>query len=258
MEKMIDQLSWSFRHPSKFLLDSDELVFMSDRHNLIYTALRSEYSLAKHRSCAVHLYRNIKARFRKHKGLPLLVLQAALAYTVHDFRKRFSEIEARIPLCATYQRGIGISHWTRTYFQGQRYNIMSSNVEESLNAALAKALEFPIVSMVEAIRMMIMHWFYERRAKSYMHVGPVTKEVEKILMKNLTDSTNLNVYLASNSIYQENNGVGDPVSVNLERRSCSCRVFDILGIPCRHTMAAARVIGIPVHAMVDQFYSTEM
>ncbi|KAL1198660.1 hypothetical protein V5N11_027563 [Cardamine amara subsp. amara] len=249
--------SWFFCRLATIVPDAEDLVIVSDRHNSIYSAIRGVYSLAKHGACAVHLTRNVKARFRKQKGLTLLVSQAAFAYTVAEFQKKFKEIEARSPLCATYLKGIGISHWTRAYFQGKRYNIMSSNVAECLNAALANALELPIVTMVDAIRMMIMRWFYERRTKSYNHAGTVTPEVEKMLVKNLADSAGLSVFPATNSIFQINSGEGDPFSVDLERGSCTCRVFDTLGIPCRHAMAAARVSGIPVHAMVDDLYKTK-
>ncbi|CAE5957616.1 unnamed protein product [Arabidopsis arenosa] len=235
---------------------SADLVFVSDRHNSIYSALRTVYPLAKHGACAVHLYRNVKSRFKRQKGLPYLVSKAAYAYTVAEFRHRFQEIERRSPLCANYLRGIGISHWTRVYFQGKRYNIMSSNVAECLNAALAKALEFPIVSMLESIRMMLMRWFYCRRQKANNNASPVTPEVEKKLMEQLSDSAGLRVSPASTTIYQVNNSNGLSFTVDLERKTCSCKVFDTLGIPCSHALAAARVGGVPIIRLVEEEYKS--
>lgn len=248
--------TWFFNQLVSILPDSADLVFVSDRHNSIYSALRTVYPLAKHGACAVHLYRNVKSRFKRQKGLPYLVSKAAYAYTVAEFRHRFQEIERRSPLCANYLRGIGISHWTRVYFQGKRYNIMSSNVVECLNAALAKALEFPIVSMLETIRMMLMRWFYCRRQKAKNNASPVTPEVEKKLMEQLSDSAGLRVSPASTTIYQVNNSNGLSFTVDLERKTCSCKVFDTLGIPCSHALAAARVGGVPIIRLVEEEYKS--
>ncbi|XP_010490241.1 PREDICTED: uncharacterized protein LOC104767984 [Camelina sativa] len=183
---------------------------------------------------------------------------AACAYTVGEFRQKFDEIERRSPLCANYLRGIGISHWSRVYFQGKRYNIMSSNIAESLNAAMAKALEFPIVSMVETIRMMLMRWFYCRRSKANKHLGPVTPEVEELLLKHLSDSAGLSVSPASADIYQVSNSHGILFTVDLDRKTCTCKVFETLGIPCSHALAAARVNGIPIPRLVEENYKSDL
>ncbi|KAG7572603.1 Zinc finger SWIM-type [Arabidopsis suecica] len=139
---------------------------------------------------------------------------------------------------------------------GKRYNIMSSNVAESLNAAMAKALEFPIVSMVETIRMMLMRWFYCRRVKANKHLSPVTPEVEEILMKHLSESGGLGVAPASEAIYQVSNSKYVAFIVNLNAKTCSCKVFETLGIPCYHALAAARAHGVPIPEMVDNHYKT--
>lgn len=245
--------SWFFKQLLKILPDADDLVFVSDRHTSIYSALRAVYPRAKHGSCAVHLYRNVKSRFSRHKGLAHLVSKAACAYTVGEFRQHFDEIERRSPLCAAYLRGIGISNWSRVYFTGKRYNLMSSNVAESLNAALAKALEFPIVSMIETIRMMLMRWFNCRRINANSNSGPMTPEVEEMLLKNLSDSAGLSVTPASMAIFQVNTTDGY-FTVDLLRNTCTCKVFETLGIPCKYALAAARHYGTPIPQLVEAFY----
>lgn len=248
--------TWFFKQLRTIVADSSNLVFVSDRHNSIYAAMRAEFPLAKHGACVVHLYRNVKSRFSRSRGLPYLVTQAATTYTVGDFREKFDEIERRSPLCANYLRRIGISHWTRVYFQGKRYNVMSSNVAESLNAALAKALEFPIVSMVETIRMMLMRWFC-RRLRANRHASEVTPQVEEMLMQRLSVSSNLSVMAASLTIYQVNEGNGNSFTVDLQRGACTCKVFESLGIPCSHALAAARAARMSITDMVDQYYKTD-
>lgn len=157
--------TWFFRQLSQFVPDEEDLVFVSDRHAAIYAGLRSVYPLAKHGTCTVHLFRNVKHHF-KCEGLAVMVSNAARAYTVGDLRYWWDEIVARNRKCAEYLLEIGIPHWTLAFFPGMRYNLMSSNISESLNVTLQKAINFPVVTMVEFIRTTLMRWFCQRRAEA--------------------------------------------------------------------------------------------
>lgn len=54
--------------------------------------------------------------------------------------------------CADYLVGIGFEHWARAHFVGIMYNLMTSNITESLNAALGESSGFPIVPLMDYIR----------------------------------------------------------------------------------------------------------
>ncbi|CAL9239313.1 unnamed protein product [Arabidopsis halleri] len=95
-----------------------------------------------------------------------------------------------------------------------------------------------------------------RRVKANKHLSPVTPEVEEILMKHLSESGGLSVAPASEAIYQVSNSKGVAFIVNLNTKTCSCKVFETLGIPCCHALAAARAHGVPIPEMVDNHYKT--
>lgn len=74
--------------------------------------------------------------------------------------------------------------------------MMSSNIAEALNGALAKIVELPIVSMVESIRTKLMEWFCFRRerARKLLALGePITPNVNTLLLRHHTDSAGLAV-----------------------------------------------------------------
>ena len=54
-------------------------------------------------------------------------------------------------------------HWVELYFHGRRYGHITSNIAESLNAALLEAREKPILGMFEHTRHKLMEWYVERR-----------------------------------------------------------------------------------------------
>ncbi|CAN6339137.1 unnamed protein product [Urochloa humidicola] len=52
-------------------------------------------------------------------------------------------------------------------------------------------------------------------------------------------------------------GSGYKCVVNLEERSCSCRKWQVSGIPCRHAIAFITSLREPLEKYVDKYYSVE-
>ncbi|XP_010484957.1 PREDICTED: uncharacterized protein LOC104763256 [Camelina sativa] len=247
---------WFFENLKKFVPDEQELVFVSDRHASIYPGLRRVYPLAQHGACSVHLFRNVKHNFHC-EGLAAVVSKAVRAYTVGDFRYWWREIEKCKPACASYLIEIGLPHWTLSHFSGDRYNIMSSNISESLNAAMQTVVDYPIVSMVEFLRAMLMRWFYCRRKVANKAKTRCTPEIEEILIDHLQHAVDYRVLSASEWIYQVNDGRGIVFTVDLQNKTCTCRVFDVLKVPCCHALAARGVLQIDIYTRIGEFYFVE-
>lgn len=248
--------TWFFKQLSLIVPDEEDLVFVSDRHATIYAGLRNIYPRAKHAACTVHLFRNVKHNF-KSEGLAKLVSNAARSYTVGDFRYWFEEIQKRNGKCADYLLQIGLTHWTLAYFPGMRYNLMSSNISESLNAAMQKAIDYPIVTMVEFLRTMLMRWFCERREVAKNAKTKCTPEIEGLLIDHLKDATDCAVIACSDWIYQVNDGDGCVFTVDLEKNTCTCRVFDVLMVPCCHALAAVGIRNVDIYSKVGRCWFVE-
>ncbi|CAN7128001.1 unnamed protein product, partial [Brassica rapa subsp. narinosa] len=88
--------------------------------------------------------RNVVSRY-KSKGLAKLVCAAAFSFKRKDFNDNFGKIRQSNPACAKYLEDIGTAKWSRTYFLGNRYNLLTSNVAEQLNNALKKSRPSPVV-----------------------------------------------------------------------------------------------------------------
>lgn len=129
---------WFFRELSAFVDGSEGLVFVSDRHASIYKAISQVFPLAGHCICVVHLKRNIWSNF-KARHLEYLVAKVARTFRLKEFYSIFNEIKTMDPKCAEYLLEIGVEHWARSHFPGNRYNTMTSNLAESWNSVLREA-----------------------------------------------------------------------------------------------------------------------
>ncbi|XP_024013963.1 uncharacterized protein LOC112088041 [Eutrema salsugineum] len=226
---------WFFRCLQTIIRDGHGVMFISDRHSSIYSGLKKVYPSAAHGACLVHLTRNVTNRFKESR-LPSLMVRAAKAYTVYEFNQLFAELRSVSPSCADYLTDLGLPHWTRAYSVGERYNIMKTDVAESLNKVLKECREFPLISMLEAIRMSLMGWFVRRRAAYASEIHQLTP---KVVMVNQDEF----------EVYDRNGG---RFEVNL----CTCREFQMLLIPCCHALAATSLCKISNDNLVGEVYST--
>ncbi|XP_048593423.1 uncharacterized protein LOC111215237 [Brassica napus] len=246
---------WFFRGLSQKIPDASDLVFVSDRANSISSALEDVYPLSHHGICRIHLLRNITPTYAKTGLLPL-VESAADAYTCHEFWLIFKDIKDKCPELAKYLEESDFRKWARSYAPANRYNIMTTNIAESLNSMLKMPRELPIISLLETIRLTMTTWFFERREAAAKHKHLVTPKVVQKLVSRLGAAMLLNVYQVDRSEFEVKNETMKFV-VDLEKRHCTCNVFDIDKIPCIHAIAAAKHIKRDENRFVDASHLTE-
>ncbi|CAN7016226.1 unnamed protein product [Brassica oleracea var. botrytis] len=100
-----------------------------NRHANIYSGLRKIYHHAHRVACVVHLWRNIKATFKKSR-LANLMSAAARTFTVTEFNQKFIEIQKINHACVAYLVDIGFDHWTRAHFKASALRRAKANREQ--------------------------------------------------------------------------------------------------------------------------------
>ncbi|KAL0715629.1 hypothetical protein Bca4012_064951 [Brassica carinata] len=177
----------------------------------------------------IHLLRNITPKYSKTGLLPL-VESAADAYTCHEFWLIFKDIMDKCPELAKYLEDSDFWKWARCYAPANRYNIMTTNIAESLNSMLKMPRELPVISLLETIRLTLTTWFFERRKAAAKHKHLVTPKVVKKLVYRLGAAMVLNVYQVDQSEFE---------------------------IPCIHAISAAKHIKRDENRYVDSSHLTE-
>ena len=62
-----------------------------------------------------------------------------------------------------YLKSINPETWSRAHFKGNRYNLMSSNSVESINALSRHARKVPILMLIDFFRATMQQWWFQRR-----------------------------------------------------------------------------------------------
>ena len=74
-------------------------------------------------------------------------------------------LRVSVPLNAQLMEEVGVDRWSRANFPGTRYNIMTSNSAESINAMYRFARKLPIVGLMEYLREFQQEWYFLGRSK---------------------------------------------------------------------------------------------
>ncbi|KAM2041332.1 hypothetical protein FF1_034908 [Malus domestica] len=93
-----------------------------------------------------------------------------------------------------------------------------------------------------------------RRVAALKWKGSVGPRIEKIIEKLKYESGHCIAYLAGYMKYQVSHLSGREFTVDLAARTCSCRRWDLCGIPCPHAIACILRKGQDVALYVDDCY----
>ncbi|XP_038713386.1 uncharacterized protein LOC120007256 [Tripterygium wilfordii] len=235
--------------------DFSELAIISDRHQSIERASTLVFPESYHGHCIFHIKQNMKAKKFDPVVFPIY-FKATKAYRVFEFEVLMTQLSLIDPRAQSYLLEAGFAKWSRAHFLGRRYNILTTNIAESMNAVLREARHLPITMLVEHLRDLLQRWFYERRTEAASLNSVLCKEVDKHIRKRIDRSRRMDVTPISHIEYYVRDGCGNG-EVNLHNRTCSCKKFDLQQLPCVHALAACANREIAVHSLCSRYYTNE-
>ncbi|KAE8677751.1 MuDR family transposase isoform 2 [Hibiscus syriacus] len=144
-------------------------------------------------------------------------------------------------------------NWANAYFQGARYNHMTSNFGEHFYSWVSDAHELPITHTVDVIRQKIMELIYTRRATSDQLLTRLTPCMEDRLEKEGMKVRTLQVLLTTESIF-EVRGESTEI-VDMDHWDCSCKGWQLSALPCCHAIAVG--IGRSPYDHCSRYFTTK-
>ncbi|GMN21529.1 hypothetical protein TIFTF001_051134 [Ficus carica] len=161
--------------------------------------------------CVQYLAANLKTKYKDFKGpLKTYFDGASRSYLLSEHHRHMEFIRNRNPDMHRYLVQADPTKWSRAYFNGRRYAIMTTNIAESLNNVDRKARLMPVGFLVEWLRELQQRWFFQR---SDQFEYAVTNNASQIWIVDISEMT------------------------------CTCRRFQVDQIPCPHAMAIFHPIG---------------
>ncbi|XP_019186673.1 PREDICTED: uncharacterized protein LOC109181378 [Ipomoea nil] len=134
---------------------------------------------------------------------------------------------------------------------------VDNNMCEAFNGTIVKARSKPIVKMLEDIRVATMTRIARCRKQVEKWPGNFGPRIMKKLNENIVESIGWHVDFNGNDGYEIKKGM-QQFKVKLQAKTCSCRSWDLTGIPCAHACCAIFDLGKDPEQYIDQCYSKEV
>lgn len=130
-------------------------------------------------------------------------------------------------------------HWSRAWFKiGSDCDSVDNNMCESFNKWIVQARYLPIISMLEAIRCKVMVRIQENRDKAAKWNTLICPNIYKRLKSYITESAFCHpIYNGDDSFSFEVKTQTSRFTVNLSTKTCSCRYWQLSGLPCAHAIS---------------------
>nr|GEZ82733.1 transposase, MuDR, MULE transposase domain protein [Tanacetum cinerariifolium] len=170
------------------IFDNKEDLMLAVRHAAKALAAKNEFPLACHAVCCRHLMMNLSLKNQKRKGLFWKICKA---YTREEFATSMSKLQMLQP--DAYQKlcDAGLQRWSRAHCPLVRYNYMTSNSVESVNAKSVIHRKEPMLKLAKTYRAMVQEWYYKRRQLAENMTYEITDWAAHKVAKN--ELTNMNM-----------------------------------------------------------------
>ncbi|XP_071928031.1 uncharacterized protein [Coffea arabica] len=238
---------------------SSEYTFISDQQKGLDSALLELLPEAGHRYCVQHMYRNFK---KKHPGevLKEKFWSIAAASTVEFYEAALEELRAYDQQAhAWVKRAAPPHHWCKAFFPLHvKSDMLVNNLSETFNSHILNAREMPVIGMVEWIREFVMERISNRVCWMRKCSGPVGPAIRALIEEREKFSRKWKPISNGKGGYQVRGPKGEQFAVYLRDRTCTCRLWQISGLPCCHAISAILKIGRNPNDYADQCYSRDL
>ncbi|XP_060170384.1 uncharacterized protein LOC132601301 [Lycium barbarum] len=209
-EECDDSWTYFFQQLKFIITDEPDLCIISDRHKSIASCISRTY---------------------EH------------AYSYEEFNEHFQQFRNKSPeatQCLEFE--IRFEKWSRAYFPANMYDILTTNIAESLKSMLRDEREYPVSAIFTSISKRFTKIFRQRRVDIGDSNNIFMPLAEITLREKMTEGDSLFVSNINGDADEFNViGSGRTAKVNLLNKTCSYREYDLVKLLCAHAMAALRL-----------------
>ncbi|GMJ14046.1 MUSTANG 7 [Hibiscus trionum] len=261
-----DNWTWFLRELKSAVSTSSQLTFVADFENGLKQALADVFDKCYHSYCLRHLAdklnRDLKGQF-SHDARRFMVndfYTAARASRLEGFQRAAESIKCISPEAYDWVIQSEPEHWANAFFGGARYNHMISSFGQEFYNWVSEAQEFPITHMIDVLRGKMMDTIYKRRVDSSQWMTKLTPSNEEKLQKETAMARSLQVLLTPGSVFEVRGECAEGTFVevvNIDHWDCSCKGWQLTGLPCCHAIAVFECIGRSSYDFCSRYFTTE-
>ncbi|XP_058738722.1 uncharacterized protein LOC131610714 [Vicia villosa] len=231
------------------------LTILSERHRAMVEAVETHFPSASHGFCLRYVSENFRDTFKNTK-LVNIFWNAVYALTAAEFESKITEMIEISQDVITWFQHFPPYLWAVAYFDGVRYGHFTLGITELLYNWAQECHELPIVQMMEYIRQQMTSWFNDRRDVGMEWTSILVPSAEKRISEAIADAHCYQV-LRANEVEFEIVSTERTNIVDIRSRECSCRRWQLYGLPCAHAAAALISCGHNAHMFAEPCFTVQ-
>ncbi|XP_070673423.1 uncharacterized protein [Malus domestica] len=148
--------------------------------------------------------------------------------------------------------------WARSRFSTRvKCDMLLNNLCETFNSWILTARDKPILTMMEIIKCNLMRRLQAKKTEMSTWPRRICPKIQTKLNKARFSGRNYLAAHAGNLVFQVGTYLNDQYVVDVGNRTCSCRSWDLTGIPCIHACAALFHHRADLEEYLDEVYTKE-
>ena len=241
----------------EILTQQPPTTIISDRDKGLNTAVSCYEPNIIPALCCFHLRENFTTKFGR--GLTGVFWRIARAVDQYTYHLELQQLRGYNHAAADYLCEIPSTLWVAAYFPGKRYGQDTSNIVERINATFKLEREYAVIDLLNAVWHKTMTTRYDRQHQISKHKPAFTEFAIKELNNRQPDARLHRIELGSVSEGRVTEGRQLRIQhfVDLLRGTCTCRIYQELGIPCEHALGCILQLGQNPQHYLPMDLSTE-
>ncbi|XP_022843133.1 uncharacterized protein LOC111366652 [Olea europaea var. sylvestris] len=144
----------------------------------------------------------------------------------------------------------------RLHMPTNRYSTMTSNIVKSVNAVTKAVKNYPIIALLDSLRQTTQSWFCKNKDTAYGTFTKLSTKYEKMMREMSTSLRNMRVSPANQTIFSVADD-GSSFVIDIEKRTCTCRMLQVNKMPCPHALAVIATTKRDPYDYCSYFYTSE-
>ena len=241
---------------------SRPLTFISQRHRGLEEVVLQVFEGSFHGFCLNQLMEEFQVELRKgawsdkvRDSMVEDLKSAAYTCQLEEFEAHVESIRHMSKEAAEWVLASKPEHWSNAMFKGQRYDHYSPQTVKSLSSWIPVKHESSVVLIIDAVRDKLMEVMQARRGVAASWGEALTPTMEEKLKKEIPKAAHY-VVCSSDTVFEVRwNAVN---VVNIGTWECTCRRWQLTGLPCTHAMTVFDRLGKNMYDYCSRYFTAEM
>ena len=183
---------------------------------------------------------------------------AAKSTTVEEFNMHMDEIKGISPLAHSDLLKTEPRYWSRAFFDTiTKCDMVDNNLSECFNSWIVEARYKPILELLDDIRLQVMERLYKKRDWMSGVESTLCPRIVRKLNYSIEGTKFCKSTWAGGDECEVRDIEGGQWVVDMVQKTCSCRRWELSGIPCTHACQALQSMNVRPEDRVDiQYYKS--